>query len=400
MTILRKIRVLFHVTHLRRGGGIETSLMSWLRILDRTRFSVGLSIAYPTEDMESVFRSRIPEDVAVHVLGPEPWLSHCRNLKIKGELRWPGRVYEEVLLPQVRKCVFRERIERIAHQYDVVIDYDLSLARFAHDFGKPLIGISHFSFSQRLSTNRRKYRTAARYYQRYDAIVTICDAMRDEGRKLFPMLADRFTTLYPGFDMEEIDRRANEPADSIPDQPYIVSVTRLEETQKDVATLIKAFAYLVKQQAIEETMLIVGEGRHRAELESLAAELGVSDRIKFFGFTTNPLPYIRNARLKVLSSKFEGLPTVLIEGLIVGQILVSSDCPTGPREILNDGKAGLLAPVGDVEALAKAMLLGLQDGELRNALTAQAAQHATTFGVSAFGNRFEQLVQRMFAKAA
>ncbi|HJV84330.1 MAG TPA: glycosyltransferase [Noviherbaspirillum sp.] len=397
---MRKIRVLFHVTHLRRGGGIETSLMSWLRILDRDRFAVGLSIAYPTEDMESVYRERIPEDVALHILGPEAWLSHCRNLKIKGQLRWPGRLYEEVLLPQLRKRVFRDRIGGIADNYDVVIDYDMSLARFAHGFGKPLIGISHFSLSQRLSASKRKYRTASRYFQRYDAIVAICDAMRDEGRQMFPALAERFTTLYPGFDLVETHRRANEPANDIPDAPYIVSVTRLEETQKDVTTLIKAFASLVKRHRIDESMLIVGEGRHRAELETLCDELGVRDRVRFFGFTTNPLPYVRGARLKVLSSKFEGLPTALIEGLIVGQVLVSSDCPTGPREILNHGKAGLLAPVGDADALAEAILRGLRDGELRDALSTQAAMHAQTFGVNAFGERFEMLVQRMFEKAA
>jgi glycosyltransferase involved in cell wall biosynthesis len=389
------LRVLFHVTHLRRGGGIETSLMSWLRILDRDRFSVGLSIAYPTDDIASVYLDRIPEDVAVHMLGRDRWLSHCRNLKITGKLGWAGRVYEELLLPQVRKRVFRQRFEAIAQHYDVIIDYDLSLARFAFGFAQPLVGISHFSLSQRLSRNKRKYRTAARYYQRYDAIVSICDAMRAEGAQLFPSIASRFVSLYPGFDLDETRHRAQEPVHAVQTSPFIVSVTRLEETQKDVTTLLHAFAMLVQQHGITEQLVLVGEGRHRAELERLAQRLGVRKQVTFAGFMPNPLPLVQAARAMVLSSKFEGLPTVLIEGLIIGQVLVSTDCPTGPKEILKQGDAGLLVPVGDAVAMANALRRALCDDALRERLHAGAIAHAQTFGVNAFRVRFAQLIQLM-----
>ena len=397
---MSRTRVLFHVTHLRRGGGIESSLISLLNILDRSLFSVGLSIAYPTDDLDTIFRQRIPADVQVHMLGPQRWLSYCRNLKITGRLKWPGRIYEELLLPQIRKRVFRSRIKRIAADYDIIIDYDLSLARFACDFGKPFLGISHFRFPERLSINKRKYRTFAHYYQRYDAMIAICKAMQEGGKKLFPLLADRFATLYPGFDQADIRRRASEPVEGIPDGAYIVSVTRLEETQKDVSTLIKAFALLVHQHHIAESLLLVGQGRHRSELERLSVGLGVRDRIVFFGFTPNPLPYVKHARLMVLSSKFEGLPTALIEGLMLGQVLASSDCPTGPREILKDGRAGLLVPVGDAPALAAAMLRGLQDANLRNRLHAEAIAHADEFGINAFHYRFQQLLQRLGVRIA
>ncbi|MDB5842148.1 MAG: Alpha,4-N-acetylgalactosamine transferase PglH [Herminiimonas sp.] len=394
---MNKIRVLFHLTHLRRGGGIESSLMSWLRILDRNLFSVGLSIAYPTDDIATVFRARIPDDVPIHILGPEPWLSYCRNLKKAGRLGWPGLIYEELLLPQVRKRVFRNRINSIAAEYDLVIDYDLSLARFASGFGKPLIGVSHFSLTQKLSlqSKGRRYRATAKHYRRYDAMVAICDAMRQEARAFFPSFAQRFTTLYPGFDLNEARRRADEPADGIPEHPYIVSVTRLEETQKDVTTLIKAFALLVRQHAIAESLLIVGEGRDRAALENLSEQLGVRDRVRFAGFTANPLPFMKHARMMVLSSRLEGLPTVLIEGLLLGQVLVSSDCPTGPKEILDNGAAGLLVPMGDPAALAAAMLRGLTDDALRAGLHRAALGHAESFSVDAFRSRFMQLVRQV-----
>jgi glycosyltransferase involved in cell wall biosynthesis len=390
-----RIRVLFHVTHLRQGGGIESSLMSWLNVLDRRLFSVGLSIAYPTPDIEQVFREHIPADVTLHLLGQEAWLSHCRQLKMEGRLKWPGLLYEELLLPQVRKRVFAQRFERIAGSYDVVIDYDLSLVRFCANLGKPLLGVRHFNFPVQMRDRHRKYRRLAAYFQRYDAMIAISHAMEQQGKALFPMLADRIVMLYPGFNLADIRRRAALPARDVLDQPYIVSVTRLEETQKDVATLIRAYALLVRRHAIAEPLLLVGQGRHQADLERLARELGVRERIIFLGFTSNPLPYVRHARLMVLSSKFEGLPTALIEGLILGKVLVSSDCPTGPREILDQGRAGLLTPVGDADALAAAMLRGLRDEALRARLSAAALRHAEEFGVDAFRCNFHRLLERL-----
>lgn len=389
----KRIRVLFHVTHLRRGGGIESSLMSWLNIMDRELFSVGLSIAYPTEDIDAVFRAQIPADTAVHVLGPEAWLSHCRQMKMARTLKWPGLIYEELLLPQVRKRVFAHRVRQIAADYDVVIDYDLSLVRFCAGLQKPLLGVRHFNFPAQLRDKPRRYRSLAGYFQRYDVMIAISHAMEAEGRALFPMMAGRIAMLYPGMDHDAIRRRAAQAVADLPAGPYIVSVTRLEETQKDVSTLIRAYALLVQRHRVAETLLLVGQGRHQGELEQLAQELGVRGRITFHGFTPNPLPFMQQARLMVLSSKFEGLPTVLIEGLILGKVLVSTDCPTGPREILDGGRAGLLTPVGDAPALAAAMLRGLQDQDLRDRLSDAALEHAAVFSVDAFRHAFRQLLQ-------
>ena len=392
---LKPIRVLFHVTHLRRGGGIESSLLSWLAVLDRTRFAPGLSIAFPTDELEVEFRPRIPADVQVHVLGAAPWLSHFRNLKTTGRIGWAGRIYEEVLLPQIRKRVFRHRVQRLIQDYDLIIDYDMSLVRFASGFGKPLIGIGHFRFPEREAVKPRRHRALLHYYRRYDAIVAICEAMREGGCRLFPQLAERFTTLYPGFDGADIRRRAALPAADLPAQPYLITVTRLEETQKDVSTLIRAYAQLVECQGLEEILLIVGHGRHQAQLERLARELGVAQRVRFAGFQPNPLPLVRGARLLALSSRFEGLPTVLIEALMLGQVIVSTDCPTGPREILKSGEAGLLVPVGDVDAMAAALLAGLRDAALRERLRQATAAQAAMFEVAAFRLRFAALLHRL-----
>ena len=101
--------------------------------------------------------------------------------------------------------------------------------------------------------------------------------------------------------------------------------------------------------------MILGEGDQRSKLNELAIQLGIEHDVSLPGWVENPYPYMVRASLFVLSSKFEGLPGVLIEALFSGVPLVATDCPSGPREILIDGKYGQLVPVGDPSALARAM---------------------------------------------
>jgi glycosyltransferase involved in cell wall biosynthesis len=135
--------------------------------------------------------------------------------------------------------------------------------------------------------------------------------------------------------------------------PVILGVGRLTE-QKDFPTLVRAFAEVRRRRPAR--LMILGEGEDRPALTGLAAELGVAEDVTLPGFRDNALAYMASSALFVLSSAWEGLPTVLIEALAVGTPVVSTDCPSGPREILQDGRLGILVPVGDARALAAAML--------------------------------------------
>jgi glycosyltransferase involved in cell wall biosynthesis len=133
--------------------------------------------------------------------------------------------------------------------------------------------------------------------------------------------------------------------------PVIVAAGRLTP-QKDFATLLRAFALLPDAGA---KLVIYGEGPLRSELESLVAGLGLSGRVSLPGFVGDLPAEIAASDLFVLSSRWEGLPGVLLEALAVGTPVVATDCPTGPDEILEGGRWGALVPVGDPPALAKAM---------------------------------------------
>ena len=139
--------------------------------------------------------------------------------------------------------------------------------------------------------------------------------------------------------------------------PVILGVGRLTK-QKDFITLIRAFSIVLKQFPIR--MIILGEGEDRQLLEKLVLELNLSKYVDLHGFVDNPYAYISRASVFVLSSAWEGLPTVLIESLALGVPVVATECPSGPKEILNNGKYGILVPVGDKAAIAKSILLCLQ----------------------------------------
>ncbi|MBY4895633.1 glycosyltransferase [Cupriavidus sp. AU9028] len=371
--------LLIHQTHFLHGG-IETSLISLLQSLSGGPFRLGLSLTYPTEELERHFRARLPADVTLHVLAPEPWLARCRQLKTQRRLGPLGKLYEEVLLPPVRKPLVARRFRQIASGYDVVVDYDMSLSRLTGRLAQPTMGYSHFSLGHFAAHNPRRLRKIQRQCeQHYDRLALLNDAMLQEARQLLPQVAHKFVRLYNAIDLAAIRERAAQPAD-VPAQPYIVSVGRLQETQKDFSTLLRAYARLVEQTACPERLVIVGDGPSRGALEALARSLGLADRVDFVGFQSNPHAWVRRARLMAYSSKMEGLPNVLLEALAAGQFVISTDCPVGPHEILDGGRAGLLVPVGDAAALAEAMHRGLTDAALRERTLARAAEHVEQMG--------------------
>ena len=142
--------------------------------------------------------------------------------------------------------------------------------------------------------------------------------------------------------------------------PVVLGVGRLAP-QKDFGTLIRAFARVIVRRPCR--LMILGDGPERASLEAIVAERGLTGSVDLPGWISNPYPYMAHAGVFVLSSRWEGLPSVLIEALFCEVPVVATDCLSGPREILEGGRYGALVPVGDEEALAAAIETALA-GEL------------------------------------
>ena len=136
------------------------------------------------------------------------------------------------------------------------------------------------------------------------------------------------------------------------DVPVVLSVSRLE---KELPTLLRAISLLAARRPVR--LIVLGEGgaARLHELQALAQSLGIAGAVDFAGFVANPFAYMARADLCVLSSKMEGMPHVLAQAMMVGCRMVSTDCDFGPAELLDGGKYGRLAPVGDPARLAEAM---------------------------------------------
>lgn len=142
--------------------------------------------------------------------------------------------------------------------------------------------------------------------------------------------------------------------------PVVIGVGRLC-AEKDFATLIKAFAQVSRM--VECRLVILGEGPLRGELEELIASLGLTGKALLAGFQDNPYAWLARSDLFVLSSRYEGLPTVLVEALALGVPVVATRCPHGPEELLGGQLASRLVPVGDCDALARNMIMALAAGK-------------------------------------
>lgn len=234
----------------------------------------------------------------------------------------------------------------------------------------------------------------ARFHPRADAVFPSSAGVRD-GLETFGVPRDRMHVVYNPISVDEIQRSAREPlADAgFGDVPTIITVGRYAP-QKDHATLLRAFAIVRRQSPAR--LVLIGQGPLRAELEVLADELGIRSDVRFAGWQPNPFAWLARSDLFVLSSRYEGFGNVIVEAMACGLPVVSTDCPSGPREILRDGEAGELVPVGDPEALAAAMLAVLADPDRRARLAAQSAARAPEFDISVIGPRYAELL-RSFA---
>jgi glycosyltransferase involved in cell wall biosynthesis len=223
---------------------------------------------------------------------------------------------------------------------------------------------NHLSQSA-LKAHRRPRRfrlsLARHFYPRADAIIAVSNGIADDLAQVTGLPRERITTIYSPVITPELQEKARAPLDhpwfAQGSPPVLLGVGRLVP-QKDFPTLLKAFA---RVRAVRKARLVIlGEGIRRMELETLVRELGVAADVTLPGFVANPFPYMAGASVFVLSSAWEGLPGVLIEAMACGCPVVSTDCPSGPAEILDGGAYGPLVPVGNDEALAKAILSVLE----------------------------------------
>lgn len=350
MSSLDRTRLAFYLPSL-RGGGAERVTVNLLKGLSR----IGLSLDLLLVKAEGPYLSELPDNIRVIDLRASRVMSSVPNL-----VRY---------LRQERPAVL---VSAMVHANLAAL-----LARRLAGVQTKLAVIDHSTLSRASAhSSSRKERLmlpflARRWYRWADGVGAVSQGVADDLARVTGISRDTIRVLYNPVVRPEMFVHAREEVThpwllgpghggSGPNEatvPLIMAVGRLTRP-KDYPTLIRAFAELKHHR--EARLMILGEGEERAALAQLVKELALEDCVQMPGFVANPYAYLTRANVFVLSSRWEGLPTVLVEALALGVPVVATDCESGPREILADGRYGRLVPVSDSVTLAAQMLAALE----------------------------------------
>lgn len=355
------------------GGGVQRSTMNLAAEFLRRGHRVDLVVGTAAGSASAL----VPPTARLVPLQRRGRLSYL-PLAWRAEPQSRRLLMKPVLLPLIpQKALFYlpALVDYLAsHRPDVLISADTYCnlvaiwARRLSGVATRIIASEHNTLSVQLQRPERRRAWRWRHapelighvYRRADAIVTVSRGVGDDLARLCGLPRDHITTIYnPVHFGPELDRLASAPLEAglLPagDAPIVLGVGRLVGP-KDFATLIRAFA-LVRARRPARLVILGEEQKHgeRARLLALAGSLGVADDVHLPGHVANPYRFFARAAVFVLSSYREGLGNVVIEALACGCPVVSTDCPFGPAEILEDGKYGWLVRIGDPEGMAAAI---------------------------------------------
>ena len=237
------------------------------------------------------------------------------------------------------------------------------------------------TFTEQFKTTKFKDRQTLRVLKWLlplaDGIVAVSQGVADDLRQVVHNASHKVTTIYNPViwpdHAEKASARIEHPWFNDERPPVILSAGRLVP-QKDHATLLKAFTEILHSRPAR--LVILGVGPERDNLLAMAERLGVSQHVDLLGFKLNPFAYMSKSSVFVLSSRYEGFGNVLVEAMACGTPVVSTDCRTGPREILQNGKWGPLVPVGDWRSMAKAILAILDNAIPASRLISRASNYS------------------------
>ncbi|HZX50254.1 MAG TPA: glycosyltransferase [Candidatus Paceibacterota bacterium] len=247
-------------------------------------------------------------------------------------------------------------------------------------------------------------------FRRAALILAVAHAIKEDLIQAFGVPEQRIRVIPNPIDMQRIQQLAREPLpveyQHIFGKPVVVTMGRLTR-QKGQWHLLKAFGY-IKSKAPEAQLVVLGEGVLKDQLRALAADLGIEKQVHFLGWQENPYRFLGKARVFALSSLWEGLPMVLLEAMACGLPVVSTDCKSGPKEIL-DPDIGILTPVcardwgtmgkeisREEQLLGQALLRVLGDKEYAALLAQKSLSRAQDFDNSRVLGQYDFLWKEMF----
>jgi glycosyltransferase involved in cell wall biosynthesis len=361
------------VIHSLLGGGSERVAVNLLRGLDKYEFSLTLVLYEP------IFDYPLPGDVDVIILDiPSTW-----NI-----FKLTGNFIRKIVRLAV---VIRKTDPDIVFSLLTSTNITVILAKVLSRVRCKMIVSEHTHPSVNL--RNEPYGGITKHFMKYiypkaDRIIAVSEGVKKDLIEVSGLSKEKIKVIYNPVDIEEIETLSREE----PDHPWfheglpiIVSMGRLTK-EKGYPYLIKAFSTV--RQSLPCRLLIIGKGEDEGNLARMVKALGVEGDVQFLGFQKNPFKYMARSSVFVLSSLYEGLGNVIVEAMALGLPVISTDCPSGPSEIIEDRKNGLLVPVKDEKALTQAIVDVLTDGELRKGLSEEAKKRAQFFALKKIAEQY------------
>jgi len=356
-----------------RGGGAERVMVNLARGFSEQGYKVDLVL----QRAEGPFLSKVPDEVRIVDLRTKrmalalfPLISYLRREKPRSLLA--AMTHTNIVALLARKLARVETRVVVSEHNTISI-------------------ISHTSKTLR---SRFLPLIAKRLYYWADAVIAVSKGVADDFAEFLKFPREKIRVIYNPVVTPEILEKAEEPLEHPwfkPGEPPVILGVGALTKQKDFPTLIHAFALVRRERPAR--LMILGEGEDRPKLEALVRKLGLEKDVALPGFIDNPYKYMKHAAVFVLSSRWEGLPTVLIEAMACGTPVVATDCPSGSREILEGGKYGALVPVGDARELAKTIMKALVDTSQREIIKARLYQ----FSLESVVGKYMDLLLGRFA---
>lgn len=382
-------------------GGLQKILVEYLKLIDKNKYRIVLLIANDY-GKKNLFLEEIPKNVEIQFVRPYNLVSKIAELSKK------RKILNRVLLKGYRhkskrvfKSIFLEKLSKLG-KINLIIDFDGGLKSVLDNLKaeKKIIWI-HSSIRKHKQDNKSKISRYGEELKKYDKIIAICQEMKEEIKELYPSLSHKIEYIYNPLDCNNIIEQGNENIEKMTsyekeliESDYFLAISRLDAVQKDFETLIEGYLIL-KNKGIKERLYIIGEGDGRVKIEKMIEEKKLVEDVILLGQKQNPYVWIKHSKLFIHSSRYEGLPTVLLEALMMDKFIVSSNCPTGPTEILTNPKAGELFNVGDANQLAEKVLKVLYDKDYQKELLKNIQLKKKEFELSEITEKFHKTIENL-----
>lgn len=384
-------------------GGAEVILINYLKILSSLsdKYEVELLLL---EDRMNFNRDKIPSNIKVSFILNDvesEFFIYCFL-----NLGKDNHNYYSSWFNGIKERINQRLLDKINNNsYNIIIDFHRNISSFEHFMRhydiKNSIPVIYWLHGQYfINSWENAPGEAANSLAKYRKIITISEEMKKNSIHFFNKnsLNDKnIVNIYNPLDQEDIISLSNKEElndENLLKQDFIVQVSRLDEN-KNLLEMIDIYASL-KEKGINEKLYIIGEGDSlKKKLEEKIISLGLQNDCILLGNRNNPYPFMKKAKLFIHTAKSEGLPTVLIESMICGTPVIAYDCPTGPKEILDNGKYGDLIPLHDKKAFVKAVYEMLKNEILRNHYIELLPEAIERFSMNNIKQQLENLLDNL-----